>query len=61
MMNMKVYFVEIEVKSFNSCKNDIVGVIYRPPNRDIKTCISHLKKIFDKLKSGNQYCHLLGD
>ena len=61
MMILKVFFIEIEGKSINSCKNHIIGVIYRPPNRDIKIFISHLKKIFDKLKSGNQYCHLLGD
>ena len=54
-------FIEIEGKSINSCKNHIIGVIYRPPNRDVNIFISYLKKIFDKLKSGNQYCHLLGD
>ena len=54
-------FVEINGKSINSCKNHIVGVIYRPPNRDIESFWFHLRQILDRLKSCRQYCHLLGD
>ena len=49
------YLLEMRCKYFDSRKNHIVEVIYRPPNRDIKVFASHLKQIFDKLKSVNQY------
>ena len=59
--DIETIFVEIEGKSINSSKNHLVGVIYRPPNRDIDAFLIHLKIIMDKLKHCKQHCHLLGD
>ena len=42
-------------------KNVIVGVIYRPPNRDINTFNDKLGRIMDQIKSENKLCYLLGD
>ena len=58
---IETLFVEIEGNSINSSKKHIVGVVYRPPNRDIDTFVIYLKEILDKLKHCKKYCHLLGD
>ena len=59
--DIETIFVEIDGKSINSTKKHIVGVIYRPPNRDMESFLNHLKDIMDKLKNCKHQCHFLGD
>ena len=59
--DIETIFIEINGKSINSPKNHIVGVIYRPPNRNIESFLIHIKDIMNSLKHSKQQCHFLGD
>ena len=54
-------FIEIDKSQWYTDKFVIVGVIYRPPNRDINTFNDKLGRIMDQIKSENKLCYLLGD
>ena len=47
-------FIEIDKSQLYTDKNVIVGVIYRPPNRDINTFNDKLGRIMDQIKSENK-------
>ena len=44
-----------------STKDIIVGVVYKPPNTNNDTFLSHLTDLLDKLNKENRPCYLLGD
>ena len=54
-------FIEIDKSVFGSERNMLVGVIYRPPNTDIKLFIAALKEILENVQSENKVLHLVGD
>ena len=54
-------FIEIQNKMFNTGKNIIVGVIYRPPGTDMDMFDNELSDRLDSIKSENKLCYLLGD
>ena len=45
----------------NNGKNLIVGVIYRPPNRNFATFESTMNTILEKIDKENKLCYLMGD
>ena len=46
---------------FNTGKNIIVGVIYRPPGTDMDMFNNELSNVLESIKSENKLCYLLGD
>ena len=58
---IETIFIEIEGKCVNSSKSQIVGCIYRPPNRDIAVFRRHMKDIRHNLRHYKKRCMLLGD
>ena len=59
--NMESVFVEINKSQVQSFKDIIVGVIYRPPNKDIDNFNNHMQLLLDKLQKENKSCYILGD
>jgi exonuclease III len=45
----------------NNGKNLIIGVIYRPPNRNFATFESTMNTILEKIDKENKLCYLMGD
>ena len=54
-------FIEIPNTVFNTGKNIIVGVIYRPPGTDMDMFNNELSNLLESIKSENKLCYLLGD
>ena len=54
-------FLEIPNSIFNTGKNIIIGVIYRPPGTDMDTFNSEFSNLLDVIKTENKVCYLLGD
>ena len=54
-------FIEIDKSVFGSERNMLFGVIYRPPNTDIKLFIDALKEILENVQSENKVLYLVGD
>ena len=54
-------FIEVDGSYVNSSKSQIIGCIYRPPNRDINVFRRYMKDIRHKLRHYKKRCHLLGD
>ena len=54
-------FIEIPNTVFNTGKNIIVGVIYRPPGTDMDMFNNELSNHLESIKSENKLCYLLGD
>ena len=54
-------FLEIPNSVFNTGKNIIIGVIYRPPGTDMDMFNSEFSNILDVIKTENKLCYLLGD
>ena len=54
-------FIEIDKSVFGSERNMLVGVIYRPPNTDIKLFIDALKEILENVQSENKVLYLVRD
>ena len=54
-------FIEIDKSVFGSQRNMLVGVIYRPPNTDMKLFIDALKEILENVQSENKVLYLVGD
>ena len=59
--DIETIFIEIEGKCVNSSKSQIVGCIYRPPNRDIAVFRRYMKDIRHNLRHYRKRCMLLGD
>ena len=54
-------FVEIKQTEFNSIKNIIIGIIYRPPNTDINEFNKCFSEIFSVLEQEDKVVHIMGD
>lgn len=54
-------FIEIPSSETSSCRNFIIGVIYRPPGGNIDDFNNLLSGILEKLKRENKLLYLLGD
>ena len=54
-------FLEIPNSVFNTGKNIIIGVIYRPPGTDMDMFNSEFSNLLDVIKTENKLCYLLGD
>ena len=54
-------FIEIDKTVFNSDKNIIIGVIYRPPNTDMQRFFDILKNLMEIFKHEDKICYLIGD
>ena len=51
-------FVEVLVPKG---KNVIIGVIYRPPNRNLQSFVSNFNEVIDKIGKENKQCYIMGD
>ena len=54
-------FIEIDKHHFEKKQNIVIGVIYRPPDTDIKEFNNHLKQCLNKIKSERKSAYILGD
>ena len=45
----------------NKGKNLIIGVIYRPPNRNSVSFESTMNSVLEKVDKENKMCYLMGD
>ena len=59
--NTESLFIEITKESVNLPKNVIVGIIYRPPNRDIVPFTSDIDSLLCNIKNDNTIAYLMGD
>ena len=55
------FFIEIDKDLFNKNRNVIIGVIYRPPNTDLKLFNDDINELLDTLEREHKYCYLTGD
>ena len=54
-------YIEIGKDQLHSNRDIVIGVIYRPPNRDIVSFNDKLCITLDRIKRENKLCYLLGD
>ena len=54
-------FVEIDKDIFHKNWNIIIGVIYRPPDTDLKLLKDSFNYLLDTLGRERAYCYLVGD
>ena len=54
-------FIEIDKSVFGSERNILIGVIYTPPNTDIKLFIDHTKEVLEYVQTENKVLYLVGD
>ena len=54
-------FVEIDKDVFHKNRNIITGVIYRPPDTDLKLFNDNFYDLLDTLGRERKYCYLMGD
>ena len=59
--NFESIFIEIDKKVFNKTRNLIVGVIYRPPDTDIRKFNDFLDKCLGKIRAEKKLSYLMGD
>ena len=55
------FFIEVEKSQFAFGKNIIVGVMYRPPNTDMKEFNEIIKDLLENIKRENKVCYLMDD
>ena len=53
-------FIEIDKDLFTKNRNIIIGVIYRPPNADLKLFNDDINELLDTLEREHKYCYLVG-
>ena len=58
---LEALFIEIDKKQFNKNQNIIVGVVYRPPNTDIKIFNDTMEQCLQKIRSENKLAYIAGD
>ena len=59
--SIETVFIEIDKLEVHSETNIIVGVIYRPPNTDMKLFSELMTNVFERLQRENKLCYLMGD
>ena len=58
---LETKFVEIGRDVFRTSQDLVVGVIYRPPNTDLKLFNEKLMDLLHKISSDNKLVYLMGD
>ena len=58
---MESLFIEITKENFNSTKNIIIGIIYRPPGTNLETYLLLLNDMLAKMTSDNKNIYIMGD
>ena len=53
--------IEIEKQIFNTPKNVIISVIYRPPNTDTRPFTENINIVLNIIKMENKICYFMGD
>ena len=51
IMNMKHFCIEIDKNAFNKKQNIVIGVVYRPPDTDMKSVNSQIDTYLSKIKA----------
>ena len=59
--NIESLFIELSKDSINKSQDAIVGVLYRPPNTDIRIFNEHFDSILLKARAERKLLYLLGD
>ena len=59
--NMESVFIEIDKSCCGFNKDVIIGVIYRPPNKDVKSVNELMTTIIDKVNKEKKICYFMGD
>ena len=59
--NLESLFIEIQTHQKCKTQNDIVGVVYRPPDTDMNAFNQHLESLLQTLHSEKKNMYLLGD
>ena len=59
--NIEAIFIEIKSEEFNTKKNMVIGVVYRPPNTDLENFIDSLNNLTSPLNSSKTLNFYLGD
>ena len=54
-------FIEIDKSNSGFQKYGVIGVIYRPPNTDVKVFNELITTIIDKINKENKLCYFMGD
>ena len=54
-------FIETVERQQRQNHNEIIGVIYRPPNQDINSFNDKMNNIVNIVRRENKTCYLLGD
>lgn len=54
-------FIEFNKSVFNSTKNIVVGIMYRPPDTDVEEFNNAFNGILSQSKSEGKLCYILGD
>ena len=58
---METLFVELTNNTGFKNKNVICGIVYRPPNTDIKIFNQRLSELLDKIKADGKLTYMMGD
>ena len=58
---LETLFIEIDKDQFAKKQNIIIGVIYRPPDTDIKEFNDHILQCLTQIKAEKKTAYLLGD
>ena len=59
--NIESLFIEVSKCSIDKSQDAIVGVLYRPPDTNIRTFSEYLDSILLKVKAESKLLYLLGD
>ena len=59
--SMESVFIEIDKSCCGFNKDVIIGVIYRPPNKDVKSFNELMTTIIDKVNKEKKICYFMGD
>ena len=59
--NIESLFIEIDKTVFQTNKNVVIGIIYRPPNTNINEFNNILSDLLETIETDKKECHFLGD
>ena len=55
-----IVYIEIEKQVFDTPKNVIISVIYRPPNTDTRLFTENINIVLNIIKRENKICYFMG-
>ena len=58
---MESVFIEIDKSCCGFNKDVVIGVMYRPPNKDVKSFNELMTTIIDKVNKEKKICYFMGD